>query len=181
MLDAVRQYFFVLLPLDVIFRIQIPSCVGPFRRDLIDIKRAADHLDAIAGQAHEPLDEIHRGVLGLFEHHDVAALRLTRQNATREDRRAERQGISAISVGVFRDEKIIAHQQRGLHGAGRNIERLIGESPHHQSDQDGIDDGAHRLAQSALRFGLLVAGGSIFHEGESITPRAWLCNVWEGR
>ena len=96
---------------------------------------------------------------GIFEHHHIAALGLAAQEAAMH-RVAERpaakgKGVAAIAIGEFLDEQIIADQQRVLHRARRDVERLEQEGADHHGDQAGIDD---RLGQFAPGFALLLLG-----------------------
>jgi hypothetical protein len=56
----------------------------------------------------------------------------------------------AVAVGIFRDEQIVADQQRRLHRPGGDVERLEQEGADHQGDQQGMDDDADGFTKSAL-------------------------------
>ena len=106
----------------------------------VDVELALAHLDAVAGQSDDALDVVGRVVARILEHRDIAAVRQAPEDASGERRPAERQRIARIAVAVFRDEQVVAHQQRGDHAAGGNVERLERDSAHHDGDQAGIDD-----------------------------------------
>src|SRR5262245_34015707 len=97
---------------------------------------------AIARQDYYALDVVGRIVLRQAEHDDVAAVGLRRPDASREQRRGERQRIVAVAVGVFRHEKVVADEQRRLHRARWNIEGLEQEGANDERDNEGVKDHA---------------------------------------
>ena len=124
----------------------------------VDVQHAVDHLDAVAGQADHALDVVGGVVLRQPEHHDVAALGLAEAPiAAGEQRRRQRQRIMAVAVGVFRHEQVVADQQRRLHRAGRNVERLEQEGADDERDDAGVDQQPDEFADAAF-FALCSAG-----------------------
>src|SRR5581483_654872 len=120
----------------------------------IDMEDAADHLDAIARQADQPLDVVGPVVAlalvaRILEHRHVAALRLMEEDAAREEAEREWKRMLAVTVRAFRHEKIVADQQGRDHRPGRDVERLDEESAHDDGDQDGIDHRPHGLGPTA--------------------------------
>ena len=99
----------------------------------VDVQHAVDHLDLVAGQADHALDVVGLVVARELEDDDVAALRLRRPDAAREQVRPNGKRVAAVAVGVFGDEQIVADQQRRDHRAGRNVEGLEQEDPDDQS------------------------------------------------
>src|SRR5262245_41903289 len=91
--------------------------LAPCARDrlAIEMQMAPDHLDAVARQPNNALDQIDRVVFRRAEHHDIAAARERREDATGENRRREWQRIAAVAVGEFRHEQRIADEQRRHH------------------------------------------------------------------
>ena len=77
-------------------------------------------------------------------------VRRARPDAAGEQRRRERERIFAVAVGIFRDEQVVADQQRLLHRPGRNVERLEQEGADHQRDDERVEDHAHRLGDAAF-------------------------------
>ena len=57
-----------------------------------------------------------------------------------------------VAVGIFRNEQVVADQQRRLHRSRGNIEGLKQEGADHQRDQKGMDDDADGFTQAALSF-----------------------------
>ncbi len=157
--DAVRQR---LLPaLDPRSRIRRAARVladeiaQPLALDrlIVDVEQPVLDLDPVARQPNDPLDVVGGVVPWQAKHHDVAAVRLRAEDATREDVRRERDRIMAVAVGIFRDEQIVADQERRLHRPRGNVERLEQEGADDERDQKGMDDDADGFAQAALRFG----------------------------
>ena len=56
----------------------------------------------------------------------------------------------AVAVRIFRDEQIVADEQRRLHGARRNIERLKQERPDDERNDQRMDDHADGFANAAF-------------------------------
>ena len=148
-------------------------------RLVVDVEQAFPHLDAVARQADHALDVIGGVVLRQAEHHDVAAVRLRAEDAAREQRRRQRNRIVAVAVGIFRDEQVIAHQQRRLHRSRGDVERLEQEGADHERDQESVDDDADGFAQAAFRF---CAGGHAhrFPNSRRPLPARWQ-NVFRTR
>ena len=115
----------------------------------VDVKLAALHLHAVAGQADDALDVVLAGVARQLEHGDIAALRRVAEDAAREQRRRERQREMRVAVAEFRHEQIVADHQCRDHRAGRDVERLEGDGADADGDERGIDDGLDVLDQSA--------------------------------
>src|SRR4029453_13992322 len=116
----------------------------------VDVEHALDHLDAVAGQADEPLVVFGRALLRQSKHYDVAALRRARPDPPREQVGRERQRVVAVAVRVFRDEQIVADEQRLLHRAGWNVERLEQKGADDEGDDQRMNDHADGLADAAF-------------------------------
>src|SRR5208337_2086639 len=104
----------------------------------VDVQHTANHLNPVAGQAYEPLDEIGRIIGGRFENDHVAPVRLRKEDAPAEEVQTVREGISAVPVTIFGDEKIIADEKRRDHRSRRNIEGLKKKYPNDNRDGDGL-------------------------------------------
>ena len=111
----------------------------------------------VARQSDDALDVVGRVVARILEHRHVAALWQAAEDPPGERRPAERQRVTRIAVAVFRHEQVIAHQQRGDHAAGGNVERLIRDGAHHDGNQAGIDDCLDVLDPDALDLRLALA------------------------
>src|SRR5262249_47957975 len=108
--------------------------VGDARDRLaVDVNNGIDHLDLVAGKPDHPFDVVGRFVARQLEDDNVAALR-QRAPETAEGRKilAEGQRETAVAVGVFRDEEIVADEQRILHRPRGNVEGLEQERPYDQ-------------------------------------------------
>ena len=116
----------------------------------VDVEHAVDHLDLVARQADHPLDVVGRVVLGQLEHRDVAALRLGRPDPAVGciGHIRQRQRVLRVAVGVFRDEQVVADQQRRHQRAGGDVERLEQQRAHHQGDEERLDADLQRLADA---------------------------------
>src|SRR5258705_13042512 len=90
----------------------------------IDVQVTTNHLDAVAGQTNDALDQIDRFIVRRLEDRDIAPPGQRGENAAREQGRRKRQRIAAVAVGEFRHEQRIADQQRRHHRAGWNMKRL---------------------------------------------------------
>ena len=121
-------------------------------RLVVDVEQPFLHLDAVAGQPDHALDVVGGVVLRQAEHDDVAARRLGAEDAPRKQRRRQRNRIVAVAVGIFRDEQIVADQQRRLHRSRGDVEGLEQEGADHQRDQQSMDDDADGFTQAAFRF-----------------------------
>ena len=53
-------------------------------------------------------------------------------------REVDREGIAAVAVAELGDEQIVADQQRRLHRAGRDVERVVEEGAEDQRDQQRL-------------------------------------------
>ena len=91
-------------------------------------------LDAITRQADHPLDEILRLIFGVFEHDDVAALRLRKMD---QDLVHERQLDIVEELG---DEDVVADGQCRDHRPGRDFEGLNDKRADKERQHDGDDD-----------------------------------------
>ena len=60
----------------------------------------------------------------------------------------------AVTVGIFRNEEIIADQEGRLHRAGRNVEGLEQEGPDHERDNQRMDDDADGFTELRLLYPL---------------------------
>ena len=116
----------------------------------VDVEHAVDHLNAVARQSDDPLDVVGGVVLRQPEHHHVAATDRLADNAAGENRRRKWQRVMGVAVGIFRDEQIIADEQRRNHRAGRDIERLKQEGADDERDNQRMDDHAYGLGESTL-------------------------------
>ncbi|CAD5254240.1 hypothetical protein BOS5A_200099 [Bosea sp. EC-HK365B] len=134
-------------------------------RRVVDVEDAVDHLDAVAGQADDALDVIGRSVARQLEHGDVAALRLGGPDPALEQRRAERHRVLRIAVGVFRDEQVIADQQRRDQRARGDVEGLEQQGADHEGDEQRLDDDLDRLEDAAFVLGLVLDLGVVRHAG----------------
>ena len=121
-------------------------------RLLVDVEQPLLHLDAVAGQPDHALDVVGGIVLRQAEHDDIAARRLGAEDAPRKQRRRQRDRIMAVAVGIFRDEQIVADQQRRLHRSRGDVEGLEQEGADHQRDQQRMDDDADGFTQAAFSF-----------------------------
>src|SRR5512145_1917199 len=84
----------------------------------------------IARHADHALDVVERRVLGVAEHHHVAALR----TADLDQLAVHHRQADAIDVLVHEDE--VAHEQRRHHRTRRDLERLDQERAQQEHDQD---------------------------------------------
>ena len=118
---------------------------------IVQIQKPGLDLDPVARQADQTLDEI-LTIDRMAEHHHIAALRVTRQNAARN--RADRKGagIFRIAIGHLVDEQKVADQQRVFHRFRRDPEGLEKHRAEHPGDQQGIDDRLDEFDDAA--FGL---------------------------
>src|ERR1700692_4826657 len=58
----------------------------------------------------------------------------------------------AVTVGIFRDEQIVADQQRRLHRSRGDVEGLEQEGADHEGNQQSMNDDADGFTQAALSF-----------------------------
>jgi hypothetical protein len=93
----------------------------------IDVHGAIAHDNFVAWQADHSLDVVGGIVARKFEDHHVAAFGIGRKDASMEGDEAPGEGVAAITVGKLRDEEVVAHEERLLHGARRNTEGLVEE------------------------------------------------------
>jgi hypothetical protein len=105
----------------------------------------------IARQADDALDVVLAGAR-VLEHDHVAALGLGGEDAARQERAQVhpadgRAGRRGIAIGPFRDEQIVADQQRRFHRAGGNPEGLEQQGAEHAGDEQGVDDGLEEFAE----------------------------------
>src|SRR5262249_13081157 len=98
------------------------------------------------------LDVIGRIVFRQLEDDDVAALRPAAEDAARKRDRAEGKRILAVAVGIFRHEKIVADEQRGLHRTRPKVERLKQKTPDHERNQERMKADAEKFRKSAFLF-----------------------------
>ena len=77
----------------------------------------------------------------------------------------------AIAVGIFRDEQIVADQQRRLHRAGRDVERLEQERADHERDQESMDHDADSFADAAFSFRSRSHAHCSLNSGPAVTER----------
>jgi hypothetical protein len=89
-------------------------------------------LDDVARHADDALDEVLGRVLGIFEHDDVAVLRVGQG----QDDLVGEGDMGAVEKLV--DEQVVADEQGVEHGARGNLEGLDNEGP----DDEGQDQGA---------------------------------------
>src|SRR5262249_18915776 len=106
----------------------------------IDIEQTCAHLDVVTRQSDNTLDVVRRVVARIFEDGDITSLWQAAEDTPGKWRPAQRQRIARIAIAVFRNEQIVADEQGGDHAAGGNVEWLIGDGPHHDGDDAGIDD-----------------------------------------
>jgi hypothetical protein len=118
----------------------------------VDDDHAVNHLEAVPRQPDHPLDEI---VGSVAKHHDIAALRLAGQDAAGKQRRRKWKRVAAEAVAEFRDEQIVPDQQRRLHRAGGDIERLNQEAADDERDEERLEDRDYRLGETAIGASLL--------------------------
>src|ERR1700733_3194867 len=113
-------------------------------RFVVQIDLTVDDLDAVAGKADAALDEIfavfRRIDVRHLEDDHVAALRLRCEDATGYGRESERERVAAVAISELLDEQIVADEQRRLHRAGRNVERLEKEGADHERNKERVDD-----------------------------------------
>ena len=119
----------------------------------VDVEHPVDHLDAVAGQADQPLDVV--GAVGrMLEDHHVAALRIAGEDAPVERADRERAGVARIAVRHLVDEQEVADQERRLHRARRDPERLEEQGADDAGEQQRVDDGLDELEKPALGLAL---------------------------
>ena len=99
------------------------------------------HLDLLARQSDDPLDEVALRVFGILEDDDVPAVDLLH----RQQRPLGAAGVRAEHELV--DEQMIADEQVRLHRAGRNLEGLDDERPDEQREHDRNDERLEILAR----------------------------------
>ena len=107
-------------------------------RHVVDVQNTALHLDMVAGQTDDALDEVNLGMRGLAEDGDIPSLGLIAEDPAREHVRAEGEGISAVAIGVFRHEQVIPDEQRGDHrarGYAEWFEEKASDDERDQNDQ----------------------------------------------
>src|SRR5262249_21677019 len=80
----------------------------------IDMQHAVDHLDAVAGQANDPLDVVRGIILRQSKHDDITAVGLRGPDAPGEQRRGGRQTNSAGANRRFLQKKKKPDQKRQL-------------------------------------------------------------------
>src|ERR1051325_4304678 len=91
--------------------------------------------EAVAGQADHALDVVERRILGIAEHHHIAAMRF----ADGDDLPVHHRKPDAVGVLVHQDE--VAHQQRRHHRARRNLEWLDQKRAQQEDDEDDREEG----------------------------------------
>ncbi len=150
--DTVGQGLAIAPRPDLAAVLGVDEVIDPDARDgrTVDVHLAGDHLDAVARQTDHALDVVDVGLARQPEHHHVAAGRYRAHDAPVEEIGRERERVAGIAVGKLRDEEIVADEQRLLHRAGGNVERLEQECADHEGDEKRVDHHADRLAQSAL-------------------------------
>ncbi|ENN86272.1 hypothetical protein RHSP_34952 [Rhizobium freirei PRF 81] len=118
----------------------------------VDVKDIVLNLDAIARQAHDALDVVDIGIRREAEDDDVAALRLTAEDAAAEQVRRERQRILRIAISKLVDEDIVADKKRRHHRAGRNSEWLKENRADDHGQDERLHDDLNVLPQGVLLF-----------------------------
>jgi hypothetical protein len=100
--------------------------------------------NCVAGQTHDTLDVIKRGIFRVAKYHDIAPLRRVDINDLLVDHR------QTDSVGELVDQDEIADQQGWNHGPGRNLERLEKKGAEHEYDQDDREEASAPLDPKRL-------------------------------
>ncbi len=139
--------------------------LGPLRlRDAVDVQQAGAHVQRVARQAPQPLDERRRRVgagdrLVLLERRleddDLAARRI----GVARQRHARERDVRAVDELV--DEEPVADEQRRHHAPRGDAERLDEEGADDEEDQQRAAERLHRLppaAAGATRGGGALAG-----------------------
>ena len=162
--------------------------VFEFDRRAVEVEHAVDHLDPIARQADQALDEL--GLVDrMDEDDDVAALGLgteqpcvvaieERAGVVGADVEAEpldpdrRAGGVRVAVGEFVDEQEVADEQGVLHRAGRNPEGLEEQGAEHARDQQRPEQGLDDFPDFLRHFGFRVAVAGLRPGGASMSRRA---------
>ena len=154
--QAFRQGLVILYSRTLARRIpRIVTDPATFHRFAIDMQYARDDLYFVAGQPDDTLDVVRFIVQWQFEDGDIAAFRLAFKDPAFEDRRAERQRMSAVTERIFGHEQIIADQEGRNHGSGRDIERFEQKGSNDDRKKHGVDYGTYGFAKGArFRFGL---------------------------
>ncbi len=148
---AVRQGFDVArdtFHIAVVFVLDIVAGPLPLHRFAVDVQDAAKHLDPVARQADDALDVVRLVVGRPLEDGDVAPFGFGEQDTPWDQGQTERQRMTAVPVGEFRDEQIIADQQRRHHRTRRNVEGFISHRADGKGDENRIDDGLDRFLES---------------------------------
>src|SRR5262252_1818595 len=97
---------------------------------VVHVQLTVSHLQRVAGNADEPLHEVLAWIERPLENDHVAALRMT-------DRRKVLAGKRDLRpVHHLVDEKEVAYEQRLLHAAARDLERLDEKRPDEQEQDD---------------------------------------------
>ena len=154
----------------------------------VEVEHAVDHLDPIARQADQALDE-----LGLVdrvdEDDDVAALGLggeqpcvvaieERAGVVGADVEAEpldpdrRAGGVRVAVGELVDEQEVANEQGVLHRAGRNPEGLEEQGAKHARDQQRPEQCLDDFPDFVRHFGVRAVAAGPRPGGASMSRRA---------
>ena len=102
------------------------------------------HLELVAGDGDDPLDEVLLRLLGVSEDDDVAA---ARREALPEARLRPGDGRA---VGELVDEDVVADLERRDHRPARDLEGLDHEGTQAERDERGHQDGFDVLADLAL-------------------------------
>ena len=117
----------------------------------VDVETVVLVEDVIARQPDDPLDVVLAAILGVVEHHHVAAPGRMREELQIGERDAD-------AIGIAQHEDVVPHLQRRHHAGGRNLERRHHETANHHRDQR---DDQHRLQPFAPRRLALVAHPSL--------------------
>ena len=78
----------------------------------------------------------------------------------------------AVAIGIFRDEKIIADQQRRFHRAGRDIEGLEQEGADDERDDKRVKDHAPGFGDTAFLASWLLLSHSLASASSWPAPAA---------
>ena len=158
-----------------------------FDRRAVEVEHAVDHLDPVARQADQALDE-----LGLVdrvdEDDDVAALGLggeqtgvvaveERAGVVGADVEAEpldpdrRAGGVRVAVGEFVDEQEVADEQGVLHRAGRDPEGLEEEGAEHARNEQRPEQRLDDFPNFVRHFGVRAVAAGLCPGGASMSRR----------
>ena len=130
----------------------------------VDVDEAAVEAKVVAGEADDALDEVKRGVDGVVEDDDVAAM----------DGGGGKERAGAVGGrGLLVDQEEVSDEEGGLHGFGWDAEGLHAEG----DDEDRHHDEVEERLQSGEDAGLFVVRVMMMTVREMRTWRDWRLGV----